>query len=102
MCYSGASGTRSEDFFPRTGKKSSACWKEASREGRARVARAPTRGTSRTACTGLPWRDLPTEFGPRKPAWKRHHRFSTDGTWDKVLTVLQAQADAAGQIDWRV
>src|SRR4051794_41501648 len=51
--------------------------------------------------TGLPWRDLPTQFGPWKTAWKRHHRFSTDGTWDRVLTVLQAQADAAGQIDWR-
>jgi transposase len=34
--------------------------------------------------------------------WKRHHRFSTDGTWDKVLTVLQAQADARGEIDWRL
>ncbi len=34
--------------------------------------------------------------------WKRQHRFSMDGTWDKVLSVLQAQADAAGQVDWRV
>ena len=29
-------------------------------------------------------------------------RFSTDGTWDKVLTGLQVEADAAGQIDCRV
>jgi transposase len=34
--------------------------------------------------------------------WKRHHRFSTDGTWDKVLTALHAEADGAGRIDWRV
>jgi len=34
--------------------------------------------------------------------WKRHHRFSTDGTWDRVLSALQVQADAAGQIDWRL
>jgi transposase len=52
--------------------------------------------------TGIAWRDLPAEFGPWQTVWKRHHRFSTDGTWDKVLTVLQAQADAAGAIDWRV
>lgn len=52
--------------------------------------------------TGIAWRDLPVEFGPWQTAWKRHYRFSTDGTWDRVLTVLQAQADAAGEIDWRV
>lgn len=52
--------------------------------------------------SGVAWRDLPEEFGPWQTVWKRHHRFSTDGTWDKVLTTLQAEADAAGQIDWRV
>ena len=52
--------------------------------------------------TGVAWRDLPEEFGPWQTVWKRHHRFSIDGTWDKVLTALQAEADAAGEIDWRV
>jgi transposase len=52
--------------------------------------------------TGIAWRDLPAEFGPWQTVWKRHHRFSTDGTWDKVLTALQVQADAKGQIDWRL
>jgi len=52
--------------------------------------------------TGIAWRDLPAEFGPWQTVWRRHHLFSTDGTWDKVLTVLQAQADARGEIDWRV
>ena len=52
--------------------------------------------------TGIAWRDLPPEFGPWQTVWKRHHRFSTDGTWDKVLTMLQAQADARGEIDWRL
>ena len=52
--------------------------------------------------TGVAWRDLPAEFGPWQTVWKRHHRFSTDGTWDKVLTALQVQADARGEIDWRV
>jgi transposase len=51
---------------------------------------------------GLAWRDLPERFGPWQTVWKRHHRFSFDGTWDQVLAVLQADADAAGEIDWRV
>jgi transposase len=54
------------------------------------------------ARTGLAWRDLPAQFGPWQTVWKRHHRFSTDGTWDKVLLALQAEADAKGEIDWRV
>jgi transposase len=52
--------------------------------------------------TGVAWRDLPADFGPWQTVWKRHHRFSTDGTWDKVLTALQVQADARGEIDWRL
>jgi hypothetical protein len=34
--------------------------------------------------------------------WKRHHRFATDGTWDKQLRVIQVEADAAGRVDWNV
>lgn len=52
--------------------------------------------------TSVPWRDLPEQFGPWQTVWKRHNKFSKDGTWDRVLTALQAQADAAGQIDWAV
>jgi transposase len=52
--------------------------------------------------TGVAWRDLPVEFGPWQTAWKRHRRFSTDGTWDKILTAILAEADAAADIDWAV
>jgi transposase len=52
--------------------------------------------------TGIAWRDLPSEFGPWQTAWKRHYRFSKDGTWDSVLAQLQAEADAAGEVDWTV
>ena len=48
--------------------------------------------------TGVAWRDLPEDFGPWQTVWKRHHRFSTDGTWDRVLSELQSQADARGEI----
>jgi transposase len=51
---------------------------------------------------GIAWRDLPTSFGPWQTVWKRHRRFSGDGTWDKVLAELLAQADAVKEIDWTV
>ncbi len=52
--------------------------------------------------TGVPWRDLPERFGPWQTVWKRHHRFATDGTWDRVLAAAQADAQEAGDIDWNV
>jgi putative transposase len=32
--------------------------------------------------TGSPWRDLPADFGPWQTVWKRHHRWSLDGTYE--------------------
>ena len=52
--------------------------------------------------TSVPWRDLPEQFGPWQTVWKRHNKFSKEGTWDRVLTALHAQADAAGELDWHV
>ena len=52
--------------------------------------------------TGYPWRDLPESFGSWKTVWKRHRRFSGDGTWDIILTELLSQADEAGLIPWEV
>jgi transposase len=52
--------------------------------------------------TGCAWRDLPAEFGPWQTVWKRHARFSRDGTWDRILTRLQAASDAAGDLDWNL
>ncbi len=51
---------------------------------------------------GLAWRDLPERFGPWQTVWKRHARFSRDGTWAKVLAAAIASADAAGDVDWAV
>ena len=52
--------------------------------------------------TGIAWRDLPAQFGPWQTVWKRHRRFAGDGTWDRVLAALLADADTAGLIDWQV
>jgi len=51
---------------------------------------------------GIAWRDLPASFGPWQTVWKRHRRFSTDGTWDAIHARLLAEADAAGDLDWQV
>lgn len=53
--------------------------------------------------TGIPWRDLPRErFGAWQTIWKRHRRYAQDGTWDRVLAQLIAEADARGEVDWTV
>lgn len=52
--------------------------------------------------TGIAWRDLPESFGPWQTVWKRHKRFSTDGTWDRIHARLVAEADAKGEVDWTV
>ncbi|MFC8532496.1 IS5 family transposase [Streptomyces sp. NPDC057249] len=52
--------------------------------------------------TGIPWRDLPTRFGKWKTVYDRHRRWSADGTWDRILRAVQADADAQGRIDWSV
>ena len=52
--------------------------------------------------TGCPWRDLPERFGPWQTVWKRHARFSKDGTWDQIMAALLTTADAAGHVDWQL
>jgi putative transposase len=52
--------------------------------------------------TGSPWRDLPARFGPWQTVWKRHNRWSADGTYARLVAAAQARADAAGELDWLV
>lgn len=52
--------------------------------------------------TGIPWRDFPARFGKWKTVHDRHRRWSADGTWEKILRAVQADADAEGRIDWSV
>ena len=52
--------------------------------------------------TGVPWRDLPERFGSWLTVYKRHRRWSADGTWQRLLTAVQAAQDAQGLIDWDV
>ena len=52
--------------------------------------------------TGAPWRDLPPEYGPWRSVTTRFYRWVRAGVWERVLAQLQRQADAAGEIDWRL
>jgi transposase len=52
--------------------------------------------------TGSPWRDLPSDFPSYQTVWWRFDRWAKDGTLDRVLTVLQGQAQASGDLEWVV
>jgi transposase len=51
---------------------------------------------------GIAWRDVPAEFGLWQTIWKRHRRYSGDGTWDGFLSAQLTAADAQGEVDWSV
>ena len=52
--------------------------------------------------TGAPWRDVPARYGPWQTVYGLFRRWQRDGTWQRILTSLQAQADAKGLITWDV
>jgi len=51
---------------------------------------------------GAPWRDVPSVYGPWQTVYGLLRRWQRDGTWARVLTGLQARADAQGLITWDV
>ncbi len=52
--------------------------------------------------TGAPWRDLPKRYGPWSTVSSRFRRWRLAGIWDRILTAVQREADAAGEVDWSV
>jgi len=52
--------------------------------------------------TGAPWRDLPEEYGPWRSVATRFYRWVKADVWDRVLGELQRQADAEGELDWKL
>lgn len=55
----------------------------------------------RTRC-GLPWRDLPPQYGHWKTTYNRHRRWSADGTYVGILEELRRGADISEGQDWTV
>ncbi|WP_372433934.1 IS5 family transposase [Micromonospora coerulea] len=51
---------------------------------------------------GAPWRDIPECYGSWAAAYAVFRRWQRDGTWAKILTALQAVADAGGRVTWDV
>jgi len=43
--------------------------------------------------TGVPWRDLPTEFGPWKTVFNRFDRWSKNGRWSRLFRALRVGID---------
>jgi transposase len=52
--------------------------------------------------TGAPWRDLPERYGPWKTAHERLRRWSTDGTWDRILAEVIVKDDSIGAVEWTI
>ncbi|MFB7270713.1 IS5 family transposase [Streptomyces sp. NPDC056244] len=50
--------------------------------------------------TGVPWRDVPAEYGPWGRICDLFRRWQRNGTWHRGLTRLQSLADARGAITW--
>ena len=48
--------------------------------------------------TGSPWRDLPSELGRWQTVWARHFRWSTDGTYERILAAAKS-AGFAGDVE---
>ncbi|MFE7246186.1 transposase [Streptomyces sp. NPDC057580] len=50
--------------------------------------------------TGVPWRDVPVEYGPWGRVYDLFRRWQRNGIWQRILTRLQSLADAKGVITW--
>ncbi|MFF8030299.1 IS5 family transposase [Streptomyces sp. NPDC016626] len=52
--------------------------------------------------TGTQWVHLPEKYGNRRGVCNRLRMWAVDGTWERVLTALVAQADADEDLNWAV
>ncbi len=50
--------------------------------------------------TGVPWRDVPAEYRPWGRVYYLFRRRQRNGTWHRILSQLQALADAKGAMRW--
>jgi transposase len=51
---------------------------------------------------GAPWRDVPERYGPWQSIYSFFRRYQLAGVWTRLVTALQALADARGLIAWDV
>ncbi len=48
--------------------------------------------------TGAPWRDLPERYGPWQTCYDRFVRWRRDGTWERLLSRVQAKSDMVSDV----
>jgi transposase len=85
------------------GRRSGGVWNRTCRlrsPGRGRPSEDHRRilnGILRVLRTGAPWPDLPGRYGPVGTVSSRFYRWRASGVWERVLSALQAEADARGE-----
>jgi transposase len=50
--------------------------------------------------TGIPWADLPPEYGSPSTCWRRFDEWSAAGVWDQIWRTLLSTLDREGKIEW--
>jgi transposase len=50
--------------------------------------------------TGIPWADLPAEYGSPSTCWRRFDEWSEAGVRDRIWRALLSTLDQAGKIEW--
>ena len=51
-------------------------------------------------CTGAPWRDLPSRFGPWQTVYDHFRNWRNAGLFAAILEALHIKLDKAGRIAW--
>jgi transposase len=49
--------------------------------------------------TGVPWRDLPGRYGPWQTVYYHFAKWRDAGTWDELVSLLQAELNDNGMMD---
>ena len=49
--------------------------------------------------TGCRWADLPREYGSYVTAWRRHRRWTQDGTFARIWHMLLSELEFKGKLD---
>jgi transposase len=80
-----------EPLLPPTPKRRGRPWRDH---------RTVVNGILWVLAAGVPWRDAPERYGPWQTLYERFARWTDDGTWDRVLRALLAEAERRGRIDW--
>ena len=49
--------------------------------------------------TGIPWNDLPSEYGDDVTAWRRLNRWEKEGVWKSIMDALIKDGYSSGKLE---